>query len=107
MWWAFLPRINAGAPTQFSRSSDEYAGNEHECSAKPYLQSSGKNRRIHESVSHLCDDPEFDQDDDNRNHQGQLKLKWHDACSIPVKDACHPATVSDLHRAELGGGNTA
>jgi hypothetical protein len=34
-------------------------------------------------------------------------LKWHDACTIPVKDACHPATVSDLHRAELGGGNTA
>jgi len=33
--------------------------------------------------------------------------EWHDACTIPVKDACHPATVSDLHRAELGGENTA
>jgi hypothetical protein len=33
--------------------------------------------------------------------------EWHDACNIPVKNACHPATVPDLHWAELGGGNTA
>ena len=68
------PILGAMLCGHFLRSSDEYARNEHECSAKPHLQSCGEHRRIHKPVSHPCDDPEFDKDDDNGNPQGKLKL---------------------------------
>lgn len=58
----------------FLRFSDEDASNKHECAAKAHLQSGGEHWRIHESVSHPCDDPEFGKDDDNCNPQGKLKL---------------------------------
>src|SRR6266852_2836725 len=51
-----------------------YARNEHECSAKPHLQSSGERWRIHVPVPHPGDDPEFDKDDGNCNPQGQRKI---------------------------------
>jgi hypothetical protein len=43
----------------FLRFSDEDARNEHECSAKSYLQGGGEHWRFHEPVSHPCDDSEF------------------------------------------------
>ena len=56
------------------RSSDENARNENERSAKSYLHGGGEDGRVHEPVSHPCDDPEFDQNDDNGDPQGKLKL---------------------------------
>jgi hypothetical protein len=44
----------------FSGSSDEDACNEHEGSAEPNLRGCGKHWRIHELVSHPCDDSELD-----------------------------------------------
>jgi len=58
----------------FLRSSDEDAGNEDECSAKPHLQSCGEHGRIHEPVPHPRDDPEFDKDDGDCNAKGYAKL---------------------------------
>src|SRR5713226_9150590 len=68
------------------RFSNEYARNEHECSAKSHLQSCGERWRIHVPVPYPGDDPEFDKDVDNRNPQGQRKIfdkKWEGVARLP------------------------